>query len=223
MKIDKKRKARELRRRGLSLNEIKNKVKASKSSVSIWVRDIELTEEQLKQLKNYGQKKAGEANRKNALLKRKQYQLEGRELARQKANEPLFVGGLMLYWAEGAKSRSQADFTNSDLEMHKYYMKFLRKYFPNQKLSACINCYIDIHNYENILDYWSSNLGLDKSIFTKPQINNSPKSSSKKSQRKQKLPFGTLKIRFTDVRTLQQFYGAIQEIAGFTNPAWAAT
>ena len=42
--------ARELRRQGLSLGEIRRQLGVAKSSVSLWVRDIELTPEQLERL-----------------------------------------------------------------------------------------------------------------------------------------------------------------------------
>ncbi len=44
--------ARSLRTSGLSLNAIRQRVGVSKSSVSKWVRDIELTEEQIRQLQD---------------------------------------------------------------------------------------------------------------------------------------------------------------------------
>jgi hypothetical protein len=50
-KIRERTEVRKLRQRGLSLNQISEKIQASKSSVSLWVRDIELTQVQKDKLK----------------------------------------------------------------------------------------------------------------------------------------------------------------------------
>ena len=54
-------------------------------------------------------------------------QEEGRQLAER--CEALHVAGCMLYWAEGAKDRNQIRFTNSDPEMARFFVRFLRTYF----------------------------------------------------------------------------------------------
>jgi transposase len=46
MKTDERRRARELRAQGWSIKEIERSLGVSRSSVSSWVRDVELTVEQ---------------------------------------------------------------------------------------------------------------------------------------------------------------------------------
>src|SRR5437868_4690128 len=50
MKTQEKTEARELRKQGLSINDICRRLGVAKSSVSLWVRDIQLTEEQIERL-----------------------------------------------------------------------------------------------------------------------------------------------------------------------------
>ena len=57
MKEIEKIKARELRGQGLSMNEIVRTLGVAKSSVSFWVRDIELTVAQKKELSEKGRTK----------------------------------------------------------------------------------------------------------------------------------------------------------------------
>src|SRR2546430_1507991 len=93
----------------------------SKSSVSLWVRDIELTAEQHATLRAMnpaynrqlnGWLRVAERHRARRLAA----QQSGRELARRA--EPLHLGGCMLYWGEGAKGPPhQGCFSNSDPEM----------------------------------------------------------------------------------------------------------
>ena len=42
------------------------------------------------------------------------------------ADEKLKIAGIMLYWAEGTLKRSTVDFSNSNPEMIKIFLKFLR-------------------------------------------------------------------------------------------------
>jgi transcriptional regulator with XRE-family HTH domain len=110
--------ARRLRRElGLPLKEIARHVGVAVSSVSLWVRDIELTPDQHRALldrnpaynrQRNGSKEMAARYRAKRLL----YQEEGRRLARR--SEPLHVAGCMLYWAEGSKERNQLQLTNSD-------------------------------------------------------------------------------------------------------------
>src|SRR5687768_10778332 len=103
--------ARLLRRQnGLSVKEIAARLGVARSSVSLWVRDIELTEQQHEALRArnpiYNQQLAGRGDtsaRRRA--ERRAFQEHGRALARR--GDPLHAIGCMLYWAEGDKRRNQ--------------------------------------------------------------------------------------------------------------------
>ncbi|NJR12471.1 hypothetical protein HC776_00845 [bacterium] len=110
--------------------EISQTIGVSKSSVSLWVRDIRLTheQEQLMHQRNerYGAQHAGSrANIIKHRALREQYQQEGRAKARE--SDLLHAQGCMLYWAEGGKSRNLVQFANSDLDMMKLFIRFIRE------------------------------------------------------------------------------------------------
>ena len=96
--------ARELRHtEGASIKEIARRTGAAQSSISRWVRDIELTDEQREALRIAAYHGHVKGRTMNALLRREarvMAQEEGRMLAAQ--GDRLFVTGCMLYWAEGA-------------------------------------------------------------------------------------------------------------------------
>jgi len=71
-KTKERQKARKLRAEGLSLNQISNKLQVSKSSVSVWVRDINLTSAQLQNLRNR-ELRGGAKGRKVIINKWKEY------------------------------------------------------------------------------------------------------------------------------------------------------
>ncbi|MBI5669216.1 MAG: hypothetical protein HZC41_14520 [Chloroflexi bacterium] len=114
----------------MSVREITGITGASKASVSVWVRDIELTTEQeaalkAKQSKWEYQSKGGQVNRTKGLEKRLRYQEAGRVKAKEM--RPPHLAGYMLYWAEGAKSRNTIHFINSDPNMMRLFMRFMRE------------------------------------------------------------------------------------------------
>jgi hypothetical protein len=100
------------------------------SSVSVWVRDIELTPEQHEALRQrnpaYNQLLSGRAV---AAANRRRERLAAQEAGRQLAREPLRIAGCMLYWAEESKARNQLRFANSDPRMIRFLVGFLRRYF----------------------------------------------------------------------------------------------
>jgi len=107
-------------------------------------------------------------------------------------SDPLFLSGVMIYWAEGTRlnqnyRKYQLAFTNSDAGLLNFYCKFLRIYFKdidNKNWRAGLFLYPDI-NPEKAKCYWSQVLSMPRSQFIKSQILN----SSNKQNRK--LKFGT--------------------------------
>ena len=219
-----KEKAIELRKKGMSIIDICNEMQIAKGTIYYWVRNVELTNEQKKYLKSgrkTGQAKASRAMKKKALLAREKYQEEGRKKARE--NEIDHCIGCMLYWGEGTKSRSSCQMTNSDVNIHKNFMKFLRKYFKikKNKLSIRINAYLDHGlSVDDIHDYWIKELNIDGCRIHKAVIRNPEKSSFNNKRKKSKLKYGVLTVCICDVGITQHIYGAIQEYGDFEMDKW---
>jgi AcrR family transcriptional regulator len=123
--------ARHLRKaEGASVKEIAERVGVSKSSVSLWVRDIALSEEQIEALRArnpaYNGQRLGAITR-VALGKARgrAHQEAGRALVR--SDDEQFVRACLLYWGEGAKSRHSLSFANADVEMVRVWMDLLRR------------------------------------------------------------------------------------------------
>src|SRR5437879_1769492 len=131
MKTEAQARARELRRKGLAMKEIARRVGCALSSVSHWTRDIELTEEQCARLRSRNPSINGQivavANANRARARRRLFQLHGRQMA--KGLQLAHIAGCMLYWAEGSKSRNSVQFVNSDPEMVRFFVRFLRTSF----------------------------------------------------------------------------------------------
>lgn len=216
--------ARALRReQGLSVKEICKALGVSKASVSVWVRDIELTPEQIARLHenkrvNYNQHLGAKGVRAKYLRLREQYQLDGRERARQ--GDPLHLTGCMLYWAEGTKKRDGLSFINSDADMVRTFVMFLRSslYIATNAIRLRIICYDNNGaSVEAIQSFWFNHLALNDSNLQSIIVNNQPSSSRQKGR---KLIYGMAEVSVHDVRIVQHIYGAIQEYTGIDKPEW---
>jgi transposase-like protein len=217
--------ARKLRREeGASIKEIARRVDVSVSSVSLWVRDIELTtrQEAMLRLRNRmyeGQKRGTTVACANRRAERVIAQEEGRVAARQA--ELLHVSGCMLYWAEGSKDRNTIRFTNSDPEMVKLFVTFLRSFFAVDERDIRVTCNLfgdHAERQREIEDFWLGQVGLSRESLCKSVVN----VYSRHSQRKRlnMLPYGTCRITVSRTRITQHIFGAIQEYAGFRRDAW---
>jgi len=215
--------ARELRRAGHSVKEICRELGVAKSSVSVWVRDIPLTDEQILALKRrnpiyHGQHKGSEAVARKHRALRQQYQEEGRQKAREM--DPLHLAGCMLYWGEGSKGRNSLKFSNSDSGMLKYYMNFLRQSLnvENEQIVIRIVCYLGNGlEKEDIISYWLDILELPETCVAQIVANVQPVSSQQKGR---KLLYGTCEVAVHLTQIIQHVLGAIQEYAGIDKPEW---
>jgi hypothetical protein len=208
----------------MSIKDIARVVGVSVSSVSVWVRDIELTPAQHEALRQanpaYNGQRTGQlARSRRALVLRREYQDEGRRLARQR--DPFHAAGCMLLWAEGSRLRNQAQFANSDPEIVRFGVRFLRTYFavPDEKFRIACNLHADhAERQEAIEDFWLGVAGLPRACLTKSTVNVYSKHSQRK--RRNMLPYGTCRVTVSSTRIVQAIYGSIQEYAGFDREEW---
>jgi transcriptional regulator with XRE-family HTH domain len=218
--------ARRLRREhGLPIKEIARRVGVARSSVSVWVRDVRLTPDQIDSLRQLnpaynGQLRGANRNAEWWRARRLAWQQEGRELARR--GDVVHAAGVMLYWAEGDKwNHHTARISNSDPEILRLFLKFVRSSFdvPEERLRIACNLFADhLERQQEIERFWLDALGLPREGLTKSVVNTYSKYSQKK--RKNMLPYGTCRLSIHSVRVVQHIYGAIQEYGGFERPEW---
>lgn len=213
--------ARTLRAEGWSYNQIVTELNVSKSSVSLWCRDIALTEEQEqvlveRRLQGASSGKGGQTNKARAIEVRRGYQEQGRIKAHEGDN--LHLLGCMLYWAEGAKNRrNNVHFANSDPQMMGLFMRFLRECFSisDTLMHIQIHCHVDNDKAQlETENYWLTLLNLPRTALYRTQR---LKSAGRTTHY---LEYGVCSLQVNSTELLQQILGAIQEYGGFDNPAW---
>jgi hypothetical protein len=224
MKTAERNRARLLRAEGRSIKEIAVLVGVSQASVSIWVRDVPLTEGQIAALRARnpafeGRRAATAARMSTWRARRLGFQSAGRALARRR--HPLHVAGCMLYWAEGSRSRNAVQFTNSDPAMVAFFVNFLRRFFepPDAAFRVHCNLFADhVEHQRQIELYWLQCLQLPATCLWRSTVN----VHSRHSQRKRlnQLPYGTCRVAVHSTAIVQSIYGSIQEYGGFDRPEW---
>ena len=127
-------------------------------------------------------------------------------------DERLKIAGVMLYWAEGSKASLKAstvDFANSDPEMIKLFLTFLRKLcgVHEGRLRIFLYTYRRGQNIEKLKAFWSSVTRIPETQFTKPYLR---QGNLNKSGRK--MLYGLVHIRYADKRLLLLLLKWIKEI-----------
>lgn len=217
-RIEDKLQAQKLRHQGLSYGEILRKISVSKSTISLWCKDIQLTEKQKLRLlsnKQFGQRKGSlvaAENKRNARIERteKINCLAKKDVGRI-INRDKFMAGISLYAAEGNKGDGKAGFSNADPKL----IKFMTNWFmvfakvPMKKLRGSIWLHEGLSE-KNSKKFWSGLINLPPNQFHKTYIAKI-KNNSKKI-RKNIHQYGVFQIRFSDSTIHRKIMGWISAV-----------
>lgn len=222
MRAKERSRARLLRERGCSVREIAKDINCAKSSVSGWVRDISLTDEQIQRLKtNQDKGRAKAANHPNspkqaqARIRNEIIKLRAKDVPAQCSIDLLKIVGSALYWAEGYKaSLNMVNFSNTDPHMVSIMMKFLRIVckVPENKFRGAVHMHSSL-NRNKAEKFWSLISGIPIAQFHKTQFGISRASKHKRKT----LPFGTFAIIVCDTSIRCRIEGWIQGIKKWVN------
>jgi predicted DNA-binding protein YlxM (UPF0122 family) len=121
--------------------------------------------------------------------------------------QELKIAGIMLYWAEGTLKGATVDFANSNPEMIKVFLKFLRNVcgVDERRLRVYLYC----HSYCDVVRlkvYWHKLTRIPLGQFTKPYIREGSTNLSKR-----KLLYGLVHIRYNDKKLLDVIRDWINE------------
>ncbi len=215
MKTKEKIEARRIRvEEQLSIKDISERLGVAKSSVSLWVRDLPLSQETIESKCLAGRIKGGRARRFYARNIRIKYQQAGREMAREHKDDSLFMAGCMMHWAEGAKDKNNASICNTDPHFLRLWLRFIKKFFGVKPIYVIlhVNCYLNNDKtQEQIESYWIRELGLPRSSLRKTTIVVKHKFST--GAKKNKHVFGVASISVHSTEIVQQIWGAVKYYA----------
>lgn len=200
MKNQQKIEAIKLRKDGHSIREISEKLVISKSTASVWARNIDVSDVgkiRISRLSAQGRLKAVDTNKqKREKIKDDILQKISKELGNlnfTKVTKKIFCS--LLYWCEGEKSKNSVNFTNSDPKLMSTFLNLFRKSFDldESRFRVCLH----LHGYHNELKqktFWSDVTGIPKSQFIKTCKKQNSGITIKKDYP------GCASVRYNDVR-----------------------
>ena len=175
-KDDLRARARELRLEGWTYDQIEAELGCSRSSVSLWVRDLPKPEPRYTPEEHRELMQAGLARLRNAQDEERTRVKEGAaQEVGELADRDLFMAGVALYWAEGQKSkpyqrREVVNFVNSDpavIQVFLAWLDLLGVARERLRFRVMIHESADVAGAEK---YWADIVGIDASALQRTTL-----------------------------------------------------
>lgn len=205
-----------LRKGGCSLREISEQLKISKSTASLWVREVIISKDgtcRLNKISNDARKRALKTNenKRSEILKSININCTALKNPKKHSKDLLKIYLSLLFWGEGSKKERRLTFTNSDPKMIVSYLYLLRKSFniDESKFRAVIHLH-PYHNYGEMLKFWVDVTKIKNSNITIYKKKNS-------GIRKSKNYKGCISVRYYDVNILDELFIIIERFKKLTN------
>lgn len=183
-----------LRRLGLTYTEIQHVIPVPRSTLSNWSRDVILTQGQIEAIRKRSGPHTFIGLPRDTQRKRHMeidgIRSEAKAYGLSHLDDARFVGGVALYWGEGAKTRNYLDLANSDPAMLRAFIAWVRRYLdPSARFTLALH----LHSGNDELaakQYWRWAVGLPDAQFTKTHIK-----PAGTGHRKNHLPHGICRVR----------------------------
>jgi hypothetical protein len=178
-KDDPRAKARALREQGLNYNQIAAELGVSKSSVSLWVRDLPrpepLSYEAFRERQVAGVRRWWAAERPIRKTQRAAARAAAADEIGKLSDRETIIAGAIAYWCEGAKNKpyrrsDQVSFMNSDPALVRFYIHFLATAGIGRDR---LRCTVSIHesaDVEGAQRFWLGVTGLEATQFRRPAL-----------------------------------------------------
>ena len=187
---DKKLEAIKLRKEGFSYSYISSKISVAKSTLSLWLKDIEFKPN------NFTQNIISQSQKQPAVIRRFDKAVSVKsaiEYADKKvgpmSERDIFLLGVGIYIGEGSKSGNFVRVANSDSRIIKFAIKWFKKCFglKDSNFKVRIHIYPD-NDEKKTLSFWKNALNLKNQSFHPFYID---KRLNKRTKKANVLPHGT--------------------------------
>jgi hypothetical protein len=203
-KTEEQEEARRLRAENRTLQEIADKLGVSKSSVSLWVRDIPFTP---------SKRRWGPQRRPNPHSEAKRRQIEelnsaGRKRIGVLSDEAFLVAGVALYAGEGSKTPGAVTFANTDPKMIGFFCAWLRRFFTPDESRLRVRVYLhEGLDIDAAHTFWSEVTGVPLAQFGKPY-----RARADPTIRRNKHEHGCAYVRYSCTTTHRRIMGLIRAL-----------
>jgi hypothetical protein len=163
-----------LRRLGLTYSEIQSVIPVPKCTLSNWCNALPLSAEREAEVLALTGPRSRRGISVDTQWRRRIEVLEIRERATlykaQHSDDPLFIAGISLYWAEGSKTRNDLSITNTDPRLLLTFVRFVRTHLDSNASFALAIHLHDGDNEHEAKTHWRDSLALPTSRFTKTYV-----------------------------------------------------
>jgi hypothetical protein len=191
------------------MDEIAARLSVSKSSVSLWTRDVPF---QARLLPTKARRRGP-----NALQRRKQEEIdrlraEGLERIASLSERDFLVAGAALYAGEGGKTQHQVTFSNSDPRLVAFFCVWLRRFFDVDESRLRVRLYLHQGlDLDAALIFWASVTAIPTSQFFVPY-----RAAPDPSIRRAKHPRGCATVVYCCSRTHRAVLGVVDALLAST-------
>jgi transcriptional regulator with XRE-family HTH domain len=205
-KVAEQHRARELRAQSWTLADIATELGVSKSSVSLWVRDVEFAPRP---------RSRGHASHRPhplhiaKLAEIERCRREGAERVGQLSEREFLVLGLALYAGEGGKTPGDGlRFANSDPRMIATFLAWLRHFFEIDERRLRLKLYLHADlDLDAAIEFWVGVTGIPAAQFSKPY-----RAVADATMRTNRHVFGCPGIVYSSTPTHRRVTGMIEAI-----------
>jgi hypothetical protein len=203
-KVKEQEKARALRAQNRTLADIARTLGVSKSSVSLWVRDVPFTPTLALRGPHRRPHPAHEAK----LRQIEDLNREGVMRMGTLSPQAFFVAGVALYAGEGAKADGLVKFANSDPDMVRFFCAWFRRYFDvdESRLRASVYLHLGL-DLDATEAFWSDLTGIPRGQFGKPY-----RAVPDPSIRRNKHEHGCFYVMYSCSRTHREIMGLVRAL-----------
>ncbi len=161
-KVEEQERARAMRARNRTLADIAKTLGVSKSSVSLWVRDVPFTPS----LRLRGPHRRPHPAHEAKLRQIEELNAEGTERIGNLSERAFLAAGTALYAGEGAKGDGAVQFANTDARMIRFFCAWLRHFFAVDESRLRVRVYLHQGlDLEAAEAFWSELTGVPREQF----------------------------------------------------------
>lgn len=217
-KLQERARARELRAEGWAMPDIAEQLSVSKSSVSLWTRDVAFTPNRRR---TDGRRREARHRGPNALQQRKQAQIEeflaaGITHIDILSEREFLVTGVMLYAGEGAKTDGMVSLANTNADFIKLFCAWLRHFFDVDETRLRVKLYLHQGlDLEAATTHWSAVTGVPPNQFGKPY-----RAVPDAGVRNSKHVYGCATVSYCCSRTHREIMGLVHALVA--GPGWVS-
>jgi transcriptional regulator with XRE-family HTH domain len=212
-KVREQERARELRARAWTLTEIATELGVSRSSVSIWVRDVRFDEAVRAQRAGANRNRGARDRRPNRLAVEKQAEIArllaaGRARIGRLSDRDFLIAGTALYAGEGAKGDGAVKLANSDPRIIEFFCSWLRRFFTIDE--SRLRVYLYLHaglDLDAAVAFWADLTCIPPQQFGRPY-----RAVPDPSIRRSKHPMGCPAVAYVSASTHRAIMGLVHAL-----------